>query len=230
VLTLIEAPDEFGSDRDVGRIAQSPASELAGLRIAKLSSLPPSRLALPPLGTSAPVFLLRGGNRSGRMLCRPGVSCVRGAGDALDCSIRFERGASAAVGLWRPPATPGGAGLLVVWCWRAEELYVSHEGLAAAAADAAMAASASCCPYSPNALPPSHPGPAREAAVEMRVFFDGSVVEAFTMKGGVCAGRALATRAYRGSSAPGGVHLVALGGEAAVVGAECWALGSIWEE
>jgi sucrose-6-phosphate hydrolase SacC (GH32 family) len=83
--------------------------------------------------------------------------------------------------------------------------------------------------------------------IVLRVLYDGSAVEAFTCDGGMCPGRALATRMYRGdvrSSGGGGgtscplpradgqadqLALVALGGQAACVSATCWAMASCWQ-
>jgi len=183
------------------------------------------------------------------------------AAAAVDCEVRFRRGASSAVGLWRPPAVPQGAGLLLLWRWgHPGALVAVHEASLATACEVAEAATSQpCTPRGGLAHTPAPTlglvgalakalavrkadGTSGAAAlhqadtVALRVLYDGSCVEAFTDEGGLCPGRALATRMYRGTAAkdkhsPGapGLVLVALGGDASVVGATAWAMGTIWE-
>ena len=93
---------------------------------------------------------------------------------------------------------------------------------------------------------PDVDGDASNDTISLRVLYDGSAVEAFTCDGGLCPGRALATRMYRGDvrSCCGGaaaalppladgqadqLALVALGGQAACVTATSWAMASCWQ-
>ena len=71
---------------------------------------------------------------------------------------------------------------------------------------------------------------AQEASVELRVLYDHSAVEAFTTERGAAPGLALATRHYGGPRDQcGALRVVAIGGDAAVMSATAWAMGSIWD-
>jgi len=208
-----------------GRVAQAPAAELERLRQMELASIGGGGFpAVVPTGGALTLRL-----RSQRMYCEPGdaASCVmRGAGDALDlCCVLHRRpgGGCAAAGVWRPPAAPAAVGLLVLWLWGAEELWAGHAG----GLEAAMAQAADAIAAKPPAFVPAC---AHADSVQLRVLYDGSAVEAFTCDGGVCPGRALATRLYRGLGNGGDiVQLVALGGQVEAK-AHVWAMGSIWKE
>ena len=172
-------------------------------------------------------------------------------GAALDVVVSLRLGLASGgdgdcgFGLWRPPAFPGGDGLLVAWRPgrrhdpspprtrdrpRLSCVHASTLEEALVAAENRNGALASGWPEDDG------DASASTCARTLRVFFDGSAVEAFT-----CCGAALATRSYRGgggraragecgaaASEAVALHLVALGGEATVVTANAWGMCSVW--
>ena len=231
------------------RVAQSPAPELALLRQKLLLRLPspqplatPLRLRPPSSPASAPSDDLE---RGGSIALDPRLP------PAMDVCLTFTRGDSCAVGLWRPPSgsDAGGAtqGLLLLWLWDTLELACLHErslqdGIASLQSRLA-ASSAADCGGEPSALslsalslssPDPFPVSETEKKMSLRVFFDGSAVEAFSD-----CGSALATRMYRagcggggggGAKDCGGIQLVSIGsGQPAVaVEAVAWGMKSVW--
>jgi hypothetical protein len=235
---------------DGRRVAQAPAAELSQLRRGSLGFIrrgtpladaSPIPLAPPSPDTACCDILARFSIGGGGSIC----------GGVID-ELSATAPAAAAVGIWCAPAAPGAAGLLLLFWFATASLAAAHEGSLAAAAAAAAAAHAAAQPPPDDESddypdgPPSYDSSPHasydatptvgvpEVTVELRALFDHSAVELFTTERGSASGLALSTRHYAGSrrhgGATGGIHLVALGGDAAVLSGNAWAMQGCWGE
>jgi hypothetical protein len=123
----LSVPRVLSLSLDGRRVVQAPAAELARLRGASLGAL-------------------RRGTRLRDGVPEPLIASASADAACCDVLARFARGSAAAVGLWRPPGAPGGAGLLLTFCFASGALEATHEcSLDAAAAAAAAAHSQHAC-------------------------------------------------------------------------------------
>ena len=251
-----------------GRVQQRPATELIALRRFVLGRARP-HVRLSP---TDPVSLVGRMPRAAASLNATDCEAVFQRGSST--AVGFWRPAASVHGtglclLWAWGSATGGGvdggGLLAV---HEQSLDAALAAASAALSNGIQPATpppspcrdgAACSPddMAPSSLAQALAGLGLDAAaavrganaesdtVSLRVLYDGSAVEAFTCDGGLCPGRALATRMYRGDVRNGGggvscalpradgqadqLALVALGGQAACVSATCWAMRSCWQ-